>query len=467
MGVMLALVLLGASAEASLAPKHRDNLAAALEVLSDGPQPEAAIVVRTLLRRQKYESTDFREFFTFFFERHLLTPELYRHLSRLILHAPSSRTRENLQEAIAPVLADGIESIFRKHLPSHLGPTLERSPAIFAHLRLSMQLLGRIAYGDQLSRASRIALYNQLVALIASYPRVLRKDVTIDTWRQPNLAAVRAHLYKNLRDLQSPFDPVAFVSDTGFWGRYAELVRDHGVIVLDNNGFDEEQLGVIHELLALLPSGLHQTTHISQHDLLRNKSASGVEVRFEGSLGVNIFAFRVGDLIRNQFPSDVRPVRISTFCAVLQHELNHVVDASTIWKDRTLRRRERELVAQAGANPLAYLRSMIREGYFTKHPQEFFASISNQYFADSSHTLTLALRRLERGWSEPINQFLFFADVYSQSGSSTLFFEQDGSCHYSATEVPIGRNANGHVDRILWQGTELHFELDAAGNVVR
>jgi hypothetical protein len=109
---------------------------------------------------------------------------------------------------------------------------------------------------------------------------------------------------------------------------------------------------------------------------------------------------------------------------------------------------------------------MLRRGYFTSHPQEFFASISNQYLANSAYTLVLALRRLERGWREPINQFLFFADVYSQGADSTLFFEQDRSCHYSTYEVPVGRNANGHIDRIFWRDTDLRFKLDAAGNVV-
>jgi hypothetical protein len=460
--------MLASAAGASLAPSDREALTAALRVVADRTDPEAAAAARAILRSREYEQADFEAFFASFFDGDSLTPALADWLAASTLGARSIRTRAALQEALASVLVDEIDSTFREYLPHRLGPALERSPTRFGHLSSSMQLLGRIAYeGKRLSRASRRAHYARLKRLIASHPEVLRKRVTIDTGAQPKVAALRAHLYKNMRDLSVPFDPNDFIASAGFEGPYAELVARHGVMVLDNNGFDERQLQAIGDVLALIPPNLHATTHISQHKMLDNMAGSEVVVRFVGSLGVNIARQRVGQTQSNQFPPGIESVEISGFCSVLQHELNHVVDATTIQRSPTLSVRQRELITRAGSNPLQYLRSMLADGFFEAHPQEFFASISNAYFADSLQTFRLALRRVEQGWLEPMNQFLFFAEVYSQGGRNTWFFEQDGSCNYASHRVPVGRNSNGRIDRIRWLGIDLRFELDDGGNVIR
>ncbi len=42
-----------------------------------------------------------------------------------------------------------------------------------------------------------------------------------------------------------------------------------------------------------------------------------------------------------------------------------------------------------------YLRSMLPDGFFETNPQEFIASISNQYIANTDLTLTVALKRFD------------------------------------------------------------------------
>jgi hypothetical protein len=116
---------------------------------------------------------------------------------------------------------------------------------------------------------------------------------------------------------------------------------------------------------------------------------------------------------------------------------------------------------------LQYLRSMFSPEFFPDAPQEFFASISNQYLTDSAHTLALAQARLAGGRSAPLDQFLFFADVLSQSRDSTLFFAQDEECNYSAYPVSLRRDAKGWIERIVWPGGDLRFQLDREGFVVR
>ena len=244
-------------------------------------------------------------------------------------------------------------------------------------------------------------------------------------------------------------------------------MRRNGVLVLDNNGFDEAQLRAIQDLLAVIPPVLHRTTHVSQHTLLGNQRERKVALRLRGSPGVNVFPMPVAGPKRNQFPPDVAPVTIPRFCATLQHEINHIVDGTAVRGSAELARRRDQLVAQAGVLPANFLRSRQPRGFFARLPREFFASIANQWFASSPRTLELARTRLASGRLEPANQFLFFAEVYSQGGDRTLFVEQDAQCRYTATWVPVGRNENGHIDRLSWQGREYRFELDPEGNVKR
>jgi hypothetical protein len=104
---------------------------------------------------------------------------------------------------------------------------------------------------------------------------------------------------------------------------------------------------------------------------------------------------------------------------VFIHELNHQVFKHYIEPNQQLIERQRALIKAAGADYDQYLRGHINEmleskgTFFSENPQEFFASISNQWFSCSFTTFQLALSRYNEGKSEPMNQFMFFADVYS------------------------------------------------------
>jgi hypothetical protein len=411
--------------------------------------------------------TDPGDFFAEFISAYPLTTNLSRFLGDRALHAGTTATRRALQEALARVCVREVEAMLRAHLPDHFGPEVAADASRLEHLRSSMELLGRIAFEGDLSRDSRREHYDRLRGLIASYPDVLRKNIAVDLAARPKLAAIRAQLYKHLQDLLVPFDRERFIADTGFWGDYAELVRNHGVLVLDNNGLDTRQRRAIRDLLALIPPSLHRTYHISVHDLLGNRVGETVELSLAGSPGVNLFAFPVGSHAGNDFPADIDPVTVQGFCAVLQHEINHMVDGQAISGTPSLSRRRAQLIAQAGGQPAQYLRSMFEPGFFVANPQEFFASIANEYFSDSFHTLLLAVQRFDAGWHEPINQFLFFAEVYSQGRDTTTFVVQNGECEYSLHSIPVGRDKQGRINRFDLPGLTLRFELDDAGNVVR
>lgn len=461
--LLLAGLLPGGASE--LAPDDREALTSALRVLRSGYDEQAAARAIGILENPDSGVRDYGAYFGEFLSQQSLTSELSRFLGDRALGAAAPAQRRMLQEALARIAVQQIEDVLRSELPDGM-PTLAADRARFDQLRASLVLLGRLAFEGELSGKSRSEIYARLRGLIASYPGLLRKEATIDNAADPRLAAIRAQLYKNLQDLLVPFDPERFVVDAGFRGDYAELVRNHGVLVLDNNGLDSRQLRAIRELLALIPPDLHRTRHISVHDLLGNWEGQ-VIVPLTGGLGVNLFDISVGSHLSNQFPADVDPLLVSGFCTVLQHELNHAVDASTVAKAPALSRRRDELIARAGSNPQQYLRSMLEPGYFVKHPQEFFASIASSYFSDSFQTLALAMRRLETGYVEPLNQFLFFAEVYSRGRDGAPFVVQDADCEFALHPIPVGRDERGRIVRLELPDSTLRFELDEGGNVLR
>lgn len=182
---------------------------------------------------------------------------------------------------------------------------------------------------------------------------------------------------------------------------------------------------------------------------------------------VNNFGCKVDQATENSFPDDIAPRIVSIFCAGNMHEYNHVVDATTVWPNPSLMARETALINRAGDEPLQYLRSMAvfpdGKSMFPAAPQEFFASLSNEYFTDSWHTLDLALSRFDRGYLEPINQFLFFADVYAQGGLMTKVYTIDALGRITVSDARLGRNDNGQIDRLVRGNTQYRFTLDAAG----
>ncbi len=461
--------LLASAAHAILTPGEREELANVLETLSYASDISAGTRAGELFRREETLAQDLEVFLAAWFAERPCTDLLSQWLRAAALDEPSRDARARAQEALTGALVGSVAATFDSLLPDELAPALASDPGFLEDLRARMQLLGELAWrADGLSSTSRRAHAARLARLVGDHTSVLRAEVTIDVGARPKLAVLRAQLFKMLRDLPRPFDAEAFVGDAGLAGIHAEIVRRHGIVVLDNNGFDLAQLDAIQQVLTAIPPELHRLTNVSQHEFLGNILGGRAEVELRGSVGVNLLATPVYAEFENQFPPDVEPRRIRTFCAALQHELNHAVEELTIGGDPALIRRRDGLVARAGrTDPLQYLRSTAPAHTFPDAPQELFASISNQYLTDSAHTLALAQARLAGGRTAPLDQFLFFADVYSRGGDFTLFFAQDEECNYSAYPVRVRRDAQGRIVRITWPGGDARFQLDRDGWVVR
>jgi hypothetical protein len=266
-----------------------------------------------------------------------------------------------------------------------------------------------------------------------------------------------------MRDIK-PFNATEFIVDTGFQGEHAKIIRRYGLLVLDNNGFDGDQIRVINNLLDKIPVNLHKTTSISQHELLGNTIDSTVWMDFYGSFGVNIFKSKL-NILENQSPTDIDSILVPIFNAALQHEINHIVDAFYVDGNPVMKNRKAELIARAGTVTEQYLRSAPSR-FFVDAPQEFFASISNLYLSNSFHTLKLGLQRFDEGWKEPINQFLFFADVYSVGGNTIPFYTLNTMGAYARVDIPITRGSNNSINSLTFNSKKYQFDLDSNGNVL-
>jgi hypothetical protein len=115
---------------------------------------------------------------------------------------------------------------------------------------------------------------------------------------------------------------------------------------------------------------------------------------------------------------------------------------------------------------LNYLRSMFDGNFFQQNPQEFIASIANEWFTDSDKTFQLGLTRFASGRPEPLNQALYFAELYSVGGNTTKFYRTDTAGHIQSTDQVLRRNSLGQIDQLSVGGQQYQFLRDSSGNVL-
>jgi hypothetical protein len=456
---------------ASETVSEAEQLHAALDRIGSGPDAErggAGAEVMGLLADGTNLGPPFEAYFADP-ERELPDP-LYDWLRATAFRSETGAERK-LQAALAPALVAKLVRLFAER-GEKLGPAAAADPRLGTTVANTLHLLAELAQrGTGVDLASRRTLYRTLARLIERHRSFLRAKVTLDSRAWPLLPTIRAQLYLVMRDLV-PLDAPRFVADTGLPAPRARLLVEGGLLVLDNNCLDARQLTAIESLREAIPARLRDETHISVHRCLGTPQGPNREwaFRIEGSRGVNISGLPVAAQRLNQFPEDSEPIAVSTFCAVLQHELNHVVDAHGIESNPALAARKRELIARTGSEPRQFLRSQVEwwpsAGRFRSTPQEFFASIANQYLADSRQTLELGYERSLQGYAEPLNQFVFFLEVYSLGTDVSLFFRQDEACRYQVERVPLVRDPRGFIRGVVVDDTLFEFRVDESGNVV-
>ncbi|MBI5564741.1 MAG: hypothetical protein HY870_07600 [Chloroflexi bacterium] len=435
-----------------------------LEILSTGWVQAHVDRANSILSKPQYTAADWQEFFTEYFGAHPFTDELRDYLVYPVFWWFDEAVHVNLQIGLIVPLQARIDTSMAAH-SDELGGALDADADLRETLFNSHRLFNTYFHDGVIDLAARQGLDSFYLAHINAYPLWLKNSVRLDIATQPYVAALRAQIAMNVGDALPLTEArkVAISGTLDLTGAYAALWLADTLLVLDNNGLDQPQLDLIHRFLQNLPGGIHDLRYITVDDLLGN--VGGRYQQLANQNGVNISGVPIGGYAENGFPDDVPPFLTDGFAIVVAHEVNHRVDALFTSSQPDLAERREKLIAHAGFNCHNYLRSMFDNGYFVNTPQEFYASIANQWFANTQRTLDLALTRWKAGYHDPINQFLFFAEVYSQGGSFVPFYRLDVQGQLARADVQIERDSHGHITAIR-ANKPYRFTLDGAGAVV-
>ena len=286
----------------------------------------------------------------------------------------------------------------------------------------------------------------------------------IDTSGQPYVPPLAGQTWINLFESRadSPSHRADVAESAGYTGLARSILTDYGTLLIDNSTADNVQLSSIHTYLGSLPRSTWDANTITINEFLGPVPS---EVATQARTGVNIFGIPVGASSENSFPEDVPAVMIDVFHAVLAHEIGHTTDAFYIQLIPELDNRLVELREQAGNIDLQYLRSQVGATFFQSAPQEFFASITNQWATSSEATIDLGLHRFDLGFSEPLNQALFFAEVFSEAGQTTRFHRIDAAGAQTSTTIPLLRDEQSNISTLFFRGNRYDFQRDASGDV--
>ncbi|NIP40593.1 MAG: PKD domain-containing protein, partial [Candidatus Aenigmarchaeota archaeon] len=229
------------------------------------------------------------------------------------------------------------------------------------------------------------------------------------------------------------------------------------ITIEDNCSLDANQLEVINYILGSVPRPLYNVSRI----VTRNVSAS---YTYQYNTIV-IPDLGVGESGVDHIPDEIDQYA-DNFSIIFVHELNRNIRRKYRYANTNFRMREYELISRAGYNRTNYIRSDYPNGYFYQNREEFFPAISDAYFQDSYLTFNLTLQRFGEGYSQPIDQFLFFADLYSLGTNRTKFYTLDENGVINWRYAYLGRDYENRINYLRFEGKEYNFGLDNMGNVL-
>jgi hypothetical protein len=449
---------------AQISTVHRDTLTKHLNILSQAWSSPSVDICNQILSTPNYTWQDWRIFFNNYYAQFPLTDDLLNYMSYPTIFWLSPETHFKLQQGQKWALFFNIDSIFSI---SNLGSQLSANALLRQELFNYLKFLDNITYNQYtaLPDSSLDNIDMQIVSWINTR-QFLKRNQNINPALQPYaaVAALRVHaIFLQLKPLTSSrIDSINTLLTLPVL--HQEIFKNHKVFIADNNMMKQADLFYIDTLLDIVPHQIHSLRILTENDYLYAQGQSTISQSYNLP-GVNVFS-TIGGYKENGFPPDIAPYDVDGFALVVDHELNHRVDPDYIYLDSSYYRRRRQLLTQAGTTALNYLRSMFSGDFFQTYPQEFFASLSNQYLANTFHTLELGIQRFNQGYKEPINQFLYFAEIYSLRGTSTKFFLNNTQALIQSFSVPVTRDTRDFIKGFTFKGIIYTFSLDTSGNVL-
>lgn len=428
--------------------------------LMDGWVQEAVNRSNDILRDPRWTDPDRAAFFESFFARYPLTDDLRNYLVYPLIYWFDYNLHVSMQTTLGAALANRLG----EHIGTDASQLNERMYAdqdfretVFSMLHLIQEIMNH----GVLTSPQRIALDQQVVQRLQQVPDTWNTNITYNSATEAHLSMLRVHVLGYLNEAL-PLTPERMLSIqdfTQFEGSYLDLWENYQLMVHDNHRLSDEQLQIVLTLIQGVPQPLAVPRNMSVNDFIADDR--GMIRTIPWMSAVNIVGLDPGAVIENGFPSDVAPFYADVFTLVAVHEVNHVVDYHYVRHQPALEARKHLLIEKAGSVTTNYLRSMIEAGYFVRYPQEFLASISNQWFTSTRHTFEIARVRALAGNVQPLNQFLLFAEIYSQGSDSVAGFNMDTSGNIDYLYFPITRDAQGFIDSIVFEDGTFYFTYDS------
>ncbi|MCP4855585.1 MAG: VCBS repeat-containing protein [Fuerstiella sp.] len=395
---------------------------------------------------------------------------------------------------------------FQKLLDQHasdLGKVLRDDAAVRGQFFGSLASLQADLAGGLIPRSSREQLFQELASTMQQYPDLLgRSKANLESG--PHLPLLAGQywvvLLESLPDSVTNRKRVADV--LGFQAGYRRLLIDLGVLFIDNNTATPDHLAAMHQLMMALPRAVWDVETITVAGWL-GPAIKTQKIRSRS--GINIFDLPLGRS-ENSFAGDApRPGITDVYMICLAHELAHnMLDTVGRRTRPELYERKFEGLAQA-AGPQVVYRSPKSRGidyaatkknfrkigvwngddatwneawvsffkdkktfdraytrgnvqFFLNAPQEAFATLANQYFADSQLMLEFCKVRWDAGHHSNINQFLLIADYLSEQTNKVSFYVMRPGGALTVASVGLTRDPQGRITQVRSVNSTADFE---------
>ncbi len=401
-----------------------------------------------------------------------------------------------------PSRVESFQNLLAQH-SQDFGTVLRDDPAVRQQAFGALASLQADLVGGLIPPASREQLFKQLTPLAKQYPGLLGRS-KFDLEAGPHLPLLAGQywvvLLESLPD--SPANRQRVSDALGFQAGYERLLVDLGVLLIDNDTATPEHLAAMHQLIMAIPRAVWDVETITVAGWL-GPAIKTQKIRSRS--GINIFDLPLGRP-ENSFAGDApRPGVTDVYLICLAHELAHNM-LDTVGK-RTrpeLYERKFEGLAQAAGSQVVY-RSPKSRGidiaatkanfqkigawdgdeatwgdawmnyfkgkevfdraytrgnvqFFLDAPQEAFATLANQYFADSQLMLDFCKVRWDGGHRSNINQFLLIADYLSEGTNKVSFYVMRPGGDLTVTPVKLTRDGQRRITQVQSKNSTANFE---------
>ena len=395
-----------------------------------------------------------------------------------------------------------IRSLLERHAGT-LGTVLNSDDSVRQQLFGALQALQADLAAGLIPDSAREQLFKSLADLADRYPSVLRRS-RFDLKSAAYLPLLAGQFWvvvlESLADSAANRERVADALD--FRAGYRRLLVDLGVLLIDNNTATVEHLAAMHRLMTAMPRATWNVETITVAGWL-GPAVKSQKIRSKS--GINIFDLPLGRT-ENSFAADApRPGITDVYLICLAHELAHnMLDTVGRTSRPDLYERKFAGLAQAaGADVIfhspksrgidfnatkkkfqsigawdgdesswkqawsdyfkgkagfdrAYTRGNIH--FFLNAPQEAFATLANQYFADSLLMLEFCKVRWDAGHRSNVNQFLLIAEYLSQGAETVPFYVLRPGGDLTTSTARLTRDSRGRIVRLQSGRTIAEFD---------